>query len=532
MSVTSTNGAVASVAGAVSNRSRFAVGQLYDHRRHRGDATLTVRAGAEFGQLTIVVGTPPSGSVPPILARPAGIVVVPAPSAGRLFTAPAGQATFTVRLLSNPAAANTPVTVSSSDPAIASVLNPGVIAVGSDSVAVTVTTGVQGTATLVFRAGAETREVTVVVGTPAAGTVPPILARPVGIVLLAAPSAGRLFTGVAAQSTVTCSCFFPGRVPTPVAFSTSNADVASVVGPVVIAAGAIGANVTVATGIEGTATLTFTGGGQTRELTVVVGTPPPGTVPPVLARPVGVVMIPQRQLGSVFSAIGAPASVNLTLLSAPAEGAVPVIVTSSDPNVATVSGDVIIPAGSKIASLNIAAGAQGVATLTLRAGSEVAQIYVVVGTPPASHLPLIVAPIVGVSSQSSNKENQSWKWPMAITRVGARGGALCSSASAGCRIWCGRIASGAAQCLRVYQQPGFAGDVGQHHRQHVSAWDDHAFRLAPSAIATKRGNGVQRHQSGRQVGRAGDHFIHPQCRQHAGDIAREWQRHDWRICHP
>ena len=398
VSVTSTNGAVASVVNGVSIAPGSQSATLTITGGIAGTATLTVRAGAEFGQLTIVVGAPSVGSVPPILARPAGIVVVPAPSAGRLFTAPAGQATFNVRLLSNPAAATTPVTVSSSDAAVASVLNPGVIALGSDSLAVTVSTGVQGTATLVFRAGGETREVTVVVGTPAAGTVPPILARPAGIVLLAAPSAGRLFTGIAAQSTVTVQLLSsPATAPTPVSFSSSNANVASIVGPVVIPPGAIGASVTVATGIEGTATLTFTGGGQTRELTVVVGTPPPGTVPPVLARPVGVVMIPQRQLGSVFSAIGAPASVNLTLLSAPSASPVPVIVTSSDPNVAAVTGDVIIPAGSRIASVNIAAGAQGVATFTLRAGSELAQIHVVVGTPPAAHLPLIVAPIVGVS---------------------------------------------------------------------------------------------------------------------------------------
>jgi hypothetical protein len=108
-------------------------------------------------------------------------------------------------------------------------------------------------------------------------------------------------------------------------------------------------------------------------------------------------MIPQQQLGSVFSGIGAQSSVNLTLLSTPAASSVPVVVTSSDPNVATVNGDVVIAAGSRIASLTIATGAQGVATLTLRHGGELAQIHVVVGTPPASHLPLIVAPIVGVS---------------------------------------------------------------------------------------------------------------------------------------
>jgi hypothetical protein len=49
-----------------------------------------------------------------------------------------------------------------------------------------------------------------------------------------------------------------------------------------------------------------------------------------------------------------------------------------------------------MAGLTIQTGVQGVATLTLRAGSDVAQIVVVVGTPPASLLPLIAAPIVGI----------------------------------------------------------------------------------------------------------------------------------------
>jgi hypothetical protein len=57
---------------------------------------------------------------------------------------------------------------------------------------------------------------------------------------------------------------------------------------------------------------------------------------------------------------------------------------------------VTVPAGSRTTQLQIVTGVEGVATLTLRAGSEIAQIVVVVGTPPASRLPLIAAPIIGV----------------------------------------------------------------------------------------------------------------------------------------
>jgi hypothetical protein len=400
VAVTSTDAAVASVAGDLSIAPGSQTVTVTVMTGAAGTATLTLRAGSEFGQLTIVVGTPSPGTVPPTLARPVGVVLIPAASAGRLFTAPAGQSTLSLTLLSSPAAAATPVTVSSSHPSVATVSGAVVVAAGAQSVTVSITTGEAGTATLTFRAGAETREVTVVVGPPPPGTIPPTLARPVGIVLLAAPSAGRLFTPAGGQSVVTLQLLAaPAAAATTVSVSSSNGDVASVSGDVVIAAGATTAQVTIATGINGTATLSFRAGAEVREVTVVVGPPAPGTVPLVFARPVGVVLIPQRQLGSVFSAIGGQPSLNVMLLSSVAASPTPVSVTSSDPNVASVSDGIVIPAGASVAAINIQTGIQGVATLTLRAGSDVAQIDVIVGTPPVSRLPLILAPIVGVEQR-------------------------------------------------------------------------------------------------------------------------------------
>ena len=56
----------------------------------------------------------------------------------------------------------------------------------------------------------------------------------------------------------------------------------------------------------------------------------------------------------------------------------------------------LIATGSLAVALNVVTGIEGVATLTLRAGSDVAQIIVVVGTPPAALIPVITARIVGV----------------------------------------------------------------------------------------------------------------------------------------
>ena len=70
--------------------------------------------------------------------------------------------------------------------------------------------------------------------------------------------------------------------------------------------------------------------------------------------------------------------------------------TSSDANVASAGGSVVIPTGSRSVTINILTGVQGVATLTLSAGGDATQLVVVVGSPPAALRPVITAPIVGV----------------------------------------------------------------------------------------------------------------------------------------
>ena len=401
LAITSSNSAVASVPAAVSISQGGQSATITIVSGAAGTATLTIRAGNEFGQLSVVVGNPPVGSEPPTVASPVGVVLLAASSsAGRLFAAPGGQSTFGVAVLSTPAAANTPVTVTSNNPSVANVSGPVTVLAGSKVATVTVVTGVQGTATLTFRAGTETREMTIVVGPPTPGTEPPTVASPVGVVLLAAPSAGRLITSPAAQSTFTLQLLSTAAAAaTSVSVTSSDANVASVSGPIVIPAGTRAASVTLLTGVEGSATLTFRAGTETRELTIVVGTPPPGTEPPVIAGPVGVVLLQQRLLGTVFTAPGGQPNVSLTLLASPAGAPTPVTVTSSDANVASVNGTPIVSTGARTVALNVVTGIDGVATLTLRAGSDVAQVVVVVGTPPAALIPVITAPIVGIRVQ-------------------------------------------------------------------------------------------------------------------------------------
>jgi hypothetical protein len=341
-----------------------------------------------------------SAPVPKTMSADASLVgtmVVPARLLGRIVTPIGDQRTLTLQLLSTAAVAGIPVTITSTNPAVAFVAGGVTIAPGSRSATVTVVTGQPGTATLTLRAGNDISQITVVVGAVDPALAPPTFTAPVGFVVIPAPTVGRIVTPAAAQSALLLQLLSTGAAAdTIVTVTSSDPNIANVVGPLVIPAGSRTANVTVATGSNGTATLTFHAGAETRSLTVVVGPPAPGTEPPILASPVGVTAIEQRRLGTVISAPGGQPAVNVSLLSNPAVSATQVTVSSSNPNVAIVNGTVSIPAGSRIAALDILTGSAGVATLTLRAGNDIAQLVIVVGTPPASLMPVITAPLIGV----------------------------------------------------------------------------------------------------------------------------------------
>jgi hypothetical protein len=84
-------------------------------------------------------------------------------------------------LLSTDAVAPTTVTVTSSNPNVAMVNGPVVVAPGSRSAALTTLTGIQGVATLTLRAGNDVAQLVVVVGTPPASLLPVITAPIVGV---------------------------------------------------------------------------------------------------------------------------------------------------------------------------------------------------------------------------------------------------------------------------------------------------------------------------------------------------------------
>jgi hypothetical protein len=175
-----------------------------------GQTSASVIVTAVATGATTIVATSARGdtwaiaSVSPLVSKPlqteaaaTGVVVVPVRSAGKAFAPLAGQSNVDVSILTIPATVMTSVEVTSSNAAVASGVAT-VIQPGSQAAHLTITTGIAGTAVLTIRAGDEIRQLTVVVGNPAAGTVAPIMARPVGIAVLPVPSAGRVLTAPAA----------------------------------------------------------------------------------------------------------------------------------------------------------------------------------------------------------------------------------------------------------------------------------------------------------------------------------------------
>jgi hypothetical protein len=362
-----------------------------------GATTITATSTRGVAWTVAAVSQPVSKSVI-VHALPALAAVTPSRSIGRVIAAPNGAQTLVLPLLPSPAGLDTPVTITSSNPAVASVAGSVVIPQGGQAATFALTTGAPGTATLTIQAGGVSSQVTVVVGPPfPADLVVPASARPVGLNVLPSPTLGRVVTPPATQASLTVLLLStPAASATVVTVTSTNPSIAQVVGAVTVPAGSQSATIALQTGAAGTATLTFTVDGQGRDLTVFVGTPPPGTLAPILARPVGITVLPPLSAGRIITPTAGQTTVTVQLLSTPAAAATPVTVTSSNPAVATIEGPLTIPPGTVGVAITLQFGEPGSATLTFAVGSEVRELSVIVGTPPAGLLPLVAARPVGL----------------------------------------------------------------------------------------------------------------------------------------
>ncbi|MGB2715170.1 MAG: Ig-like domain-containing protein [Vicinamibacterales bacterium] len=403
VSITSSNPAVAmATSGPIAAGSQTAT--LLITAGEAGTATLIIRAGGETRSLKVVVGGASPFGIPYVFGPPVGVSVLPAPSAGYVIAAAGEQSTLALALLSTPAGAQTPVTVTSTNPAVATA-TAGVIAAGDQTTQVSITTLANGVTTIVLRAGGVTRLLTVVVGTPAPNAIPLIAASPVGVSSIRGPRAGEIFAPTAAARTVRVRFLnAPAANDTQVDVTSSDPAVATATSPAVIHAGEQTLDVVLATGNAGRATLTFSAAGQTLTLDVAVGIDAVAEKTPLVSSaPAGVSIARAGSVGHVI----APASVvslptlKIPLLTTPAAGPIQVTVTSGAPSLVSFGGagstTVTIAQGEQTIELPLSiSGTPGATLLFFEFEGQRRELLVIVGNPPNSQLPLLTAPVVGV----------------------------------------------------------------------------------------------------------------------------------------
>jgi hypothetical protein len=369
-----------------------------------GEAVLQLVGGGTGRELRVVVGTPTPAATPPVVAPPTGIVIVPFPSAGDVIVPASSAGDVTLRILESPAAADLTLAITSSDPSIATILGPVVIPAGSTDASFTVQTGAAGTAVVTLVAGDAGRELRVVSGAPSAANTPPIVAPPVGIVIVPFPSAGDVIVPTASTRQVTLRILTaPAAADTELVVTSSDPAVASIPGPVVIAAGSTDATFEVATGTAGTALVTLVAGDDGRELRVISGAPSAANTPPVVAPPIGLVVMEAGNAGALFVDPGDTRSFELVLLAFPSLGDLPVTAVSLDPDVATVTpASQTIATGESAIALDVTAtGAAGDETrIDLRFGIDRRTLVVRVGAADAPDAPTAIAPPVGIEIES------------------------------------------------------------------------------------------------------------------------------------
>jgi hypothetical protein len=272
---------------------------------------------------------------------------------------------------------------------------------------VTITALENGTATIILRAGGLVRAITVVVGPLAPGTAPIVVAPPVGVTLAALPRLGVVFAPAAATRTIRLAVLAaPALVETPVAVTSSDPGVVTLAAPAIVHVGEQVVDLELSSGAGGTATLSLDAGGSRFAIEVVVGSDPVPGSPTITAPPVGASVVAAPSLGRIIAPtnVSSTPTIGVPLLPSPSPGATAVLVTTSDPSIAAIgidpSASMTIDPGSQVLDLQLSIpGTEGAAVLTFDFNGQRRELVVIVGNPPASAIPVLIAPVVGVQVQ-------------------------------------------------------------------------------------------------------------------------------------
>lgn len=287
--VASSDDGVAAVTGTVRVPAGARAAVLPIETGREGTATLRLRVGEVARDLVVIVGEPPAGALPVVVAPPAGVSVRGVPSAGVVVIAIGSEADVSVALLPETSAVRRVVGVSSSAPTVADVVEPAVVEPGSRSVALRIQSGEPGSAMLRLRLDDLVRDFEVIVGPPPTGRVPVVIARDVGVAVRGVPSGGRIILAEAVDADLTLALLpVPAAGLIDVQAESSDPSIVDVVGTSVVAPGERTAMLRVRGGVAGRARLRLRAGDVVTDLDVIVGEPAEGDIPTVLAPVVGI----------------------------------------------------------------------------------------------------------------------------------------------------------------------------------------------------------------------------------------------------
>ncbi|MDR4506567.1 MAG: Ig-like domain-containing protein [Candidatus Scalindua sp.] len=376
-------------------------GNSFDITNVLGNNT-TIVASSNNGvdAAVISVSEPVSQQQLMVFAKPVGVVVNTLNSVGSIIIPESREQIISLKLLSTAATEDIRVTITSDNPDVARVDENVVIQSGETDAQFTIKTFVSGKAILKLQVGEEVRLLTVIVGTPSENRIPPVFARPVGIVVNTLNSLGSTIIPVGREQVISLKLLNTAATEeTRVTITSDRSEVARVDGNVVIQSGETDAQFIIKTFVSGKAILRLQVGDEIRLLTVIVGSPSAGQIPPVLAPVVGLNVYAPQSLGLVFLRENSGYNLNVELLSSPAGVGGEVVTYTSDASevaVISIGTELLITQGKTVTVLPIATGRAGRATLTLYAGGEAHELTVIVGAPQEGETPAVVAPIIGL----------------------------------------------------------------------------------------------------------------------------------------
>jgi hypothetical protein len=308
--------------------------------------------------------------------------------APRILGVPVGESRELRVVLSSPAPADLPVSLAFAEAGVAEAPAVVVVPAGALEAAIDVEGIANGSTALAATSTRGSAGAAVSVGTPVGGEVLELFDR-VGAPVQPAPEAGQLLLATPSARMVSVAILdAPAPADTAVLVSSSNPAVADVTGSVVVPAGSQTAALEIEAGAAGVALLVLRAGGEVRQLTVIVGAPPVAVYEPVYDL-VGAVVQRTAEAGQILVPGAGIRTLSIPILAAPAPAVLPVSVVTSNAGVARVDAPAMVPAGGQMATVDLVTEGDGVALLTLSAGGVSRAVTVVVGPPPPGlHAPL------------------------------------------------------------------------------------------------------------------------------------------------